>query len=154
MRHSFDVALAVKYGMDSAVILCQFEYWINKNREFNKNFREGRYWTYNTNKDLTKYFPYLTERQINYTINKLKKEELLITGNFNKNPMDRTIWYTLSDKAFAILQNCKMDIINLLNANDKNVNCIYKDIQNKNPELKEKNKQKRKDFEACYDTER
>lgn len=133
MRHSFEVALAVKYGIESSIVLCQLEYWITKNREFNKNFHEGRYWTYNSNKDLKKYFPYLTERQINYTINKLKKEELILTDNFNKNPLDRTIWYTLTDKAFAILQNCKMEITNLSNANDKIVKCYNKDIQNHYP---------------------
>ena len=154
MRHSFDVALAVKYGRDESLVLCQFEYWVKKNREFNKNFREGKYWTYNTNKELTKYFPYLTERQINYTIQKLKKEDLIITANFNRNPLDRTIWYTLTDKAYSILQNCKMEITNLSNANDKIVNCLNKDIQTQKPELKEKNKQKRKEFDACYDTER
>ena len=131
MRHSFDAALAVKYGLNESIILCQLEFWVRKNRENNKNFREGRYWTYNTNKELTKYFPYLTERQINYTIQKLKKDELIITGNFNKQPLDRTIWYTLTDKAFSILQNCEMQFTNLSNANDKIVKCYNnKDIQN------------------------
>ena len=121
VRHSFEIELAQTYGIEASIVLCQFEFWITKNKENNKNFREGKYWTYNTNKELAKFFPYMTERQINYTITKLKQENLIETGNFNKHPLDRTIWYTLTNKAFTILQNCKMHITNLSNANDKNV---------------------------------
>lgn len=158
VKHAFYVALAVKYGVNEAIILGQIEYWINKNKELKRNFREGRYWTYNTASRLKDEFPYLTERQINYTIQKLREKNLILTGSFNKNPLDRTTWYTLSDFGLSILQNCKMDLTNLSNANDKIVNCIYKDIQTNNqynkPELKEKNKQKRKENSFSYDEER
>lgn len=130
MRHSFDVSLAREYGIEGSILLCQIEFWIQKNKENHKNFRNGRYWTYNTMKELANFFPYLTERQINYTLTKLRKENLIEAANFNTKPLDRTIWYTLTDKGFTILQNCKMHFTNLSNAFDKNVKSINKDTNN------------------------
>ena len=54
MTHSFNVELAVKYGIEASLIIGQIDYWCRKNKEKNINFYEGRYWTFNSMKDMSK----------------------------------------------------------------------------------------------------
>ena len=108
MQHKFDVAIAKKYDITTALLLENFYFWIEKNRANKKNFHDGRYWTYNSFKALTELFPYLSERQLKYAIKKLIAENLLIQANYNENPYDRTSWYALTDLGYSIVQNCPM----------------------------------------------
>ena len=124
MIHSFDVDIAAKYGIECAILLNNIYYWCLKNEANGKHLHNGKYWVYNTKKAFSKLFPYMTERQIDYALTKLKKENLIMTGNFNYSKMNRTIWYTITDFAKCILQNCKMENTNLCIANDKIVGCI------------------------------
>ena len=124
MTHSFDVEIAVKYGIECAVLLSHINYWCLKNEANGKHLHNGKYWVYNSKKAFAKLFPYMSERQIDYTLTKLKKENLILTDNFNYSKMNRTIWYTVTDFAKCILQNCKMENTNLYNATNDNVNCI------------------------------
>lgn len=103
MIHSFDKDIATKYGMLEAVLLNYFYFWIEKNKANNINFYDGKYWTFNSLKALTKLFPYSSEKQIRVAINHLKTEDLVITGNYNKEGYDRTLWYALTDKAESLL---------------------------------------------------
>jgi len=65
-----------------------------------RNYHEGRYWTYSSYPELVKYFGNLWSIQsIRTMVNKCLKLGLLITGNFNKKKYDNTNWYTLSDLA-------------------------------------------------------
>ena len=124
MTHSFDVEIAVKYGIECAVLLSHINYWCLKNEANGKHLHNGKYWVYNSKKAFAKLFPYMSERQIDYALTKLKKENLILTDNFNYSKMNRTIWYTVTDFAKCILQNCKMENTNLYNATSDNVDCI------------------------------
>lgn len=95
--HYFDTELAAKYGMVEATILNHLQYWIQKNAENNKNYHEGRYWTFNSIQSFCKLFPYLTAKKIRNAIKKLENAKVLIKGNFNKVKYDRTTWYALTD---------------------------------------------------------
>lgn len=103
MQHSFDINVAQKYGIAEAIILNHFAFWISKNKANNQNYHDGRYWTYNSIKAFSKLFPYLTENQLRRTLEKLKSEGLIITGNYNDSPYDRKLWYALTDKAMELL---------------------------------------------------
>lgn len=95
--HYFDTELAAKYGMVEATILNHLKYWIQKNAENNKNYHEGRYWTFHSIQAFCKLFPYLTAKKIRNAIKKLENAKVLIKGNFNKVKYDRTTWYALTD---------------------------------------------------------
>lgn len=123
MMHQFDIEIAKKYGVHCAVLLNNFYFWIEKNKANNKHFYDGHYWTYNSTKAMAELFPYMSERQISYCVKKLIDKGLLITGNYNEQGRDRTLWYALTDKAIAILQNCQMDFTKLSNGTYKNVKC-------------------------------
>ena len=122
MQHSFDIAIAKKYGINCAVLLNNICFWIEKNRANEKNFHDGKYWTYNTKKAFSILLPYLTERQIDYALKKLIDEGLLISGNYNTVAYDRTLWYAITDFGYSILQNCEMETPNLQNG-------IYTSVQ-------------------------
>lgn len=109
MIHAFDVDIAAKYGVNCAILLNNFQFWIEKNRANGVNFHDGYYWTYNSAKALAELFPYMSTRQITSAIQKLKDEGLLITGNYNKSAYDRTLWYAITEKGESILQKCEPD---------------------------------------------
>lgn len=101
MTHSFNVDIAVKYGLNEAIILGNIHYWVTKNEANGTNLHEGRYWTYNSIAAFSKLFPYLTPKQIRGALDRLVKRGLILKGNFNKTSIDRTTWYALTDKGYA-----------------------------------------------------
>ncbi|WP_368270891.1 hypothetical protein [Enterocloster lavalensis] len=108
MIHSFDSAIAEEYGILEAILLNHIYYWIEKNRANEQNFHDGTYWTYNSTKAFSSLFSYASERQIKAALMKLRENGILITGNYNENPYDRTLWYALSEKGLCIVQNRTM----------------------------------------------
>lgn len=104
MNHSFNIGIAVKYGMLEAVLLEHLSFWIAKNKANGVNFQDGYYWTYNSTKALAELFPYVSKNTISRALHHLEKEGLLISGNYNKSAYDRTTWYALTEKGVLILQ--------------------------------------------------
>ena len=96
--HSFNKTIAKKCGILSAVIYNHIEFWIQKNEADEKHFYDGKYWTYFTLNGIQKIFDYVTVKQIRLAIDKLIKADLIETGNYNKTPYDRTLWYSLKTK--------------------------------------------------------
>lgn len=137
MYHNFDTAIAEKYGVHAAILLNNIYFWIEKNKASDRNFYDGYYWTYSSNKAFSELFPYMTRRQIEYALKRLIDEGLLITGNYNDKPYDRTLWYAITKFGYSILQNCEMEVTKLLNGSNKIVEpipyintYINKDINN------------------------
>ena len=117
MEHHFNCEIAEQYGIAEAIILNHFEYWIKKNKANDKNYFNGNYWTYNSVKAFKEIFPYLTEKKISSALAKLKNEGIIITGNFNENKYDRTLWYAITKKGYCILQNGEMENPKMENPN-------------------------------------
>ena len=137
MEHSFDIDIAKRYGVQAAVILKNIHFWIEKNKANEVNYYDGYYWTYNSKKAFAELFPYMTARQIDYALQKLIDDGLIITGNYNKVAYDRTLWYAITKKGYCILQNCEMESTKLSNGTPENVKPIpnittdKKQIENK-----------------------
>lgn len=115
MQHYFDVEIATKYGLYEAIILNNLWYWIKKNEANEKHFHDGKYWTYNSIKAFKKLFPYLSERQINYTLTNLINNKIIISGNYNQSSYDRTKWYAFTKMGVSIMQKCKMEYAKMSN---------------------------------------
>jgi len=117
LHYTFSVEHAEKYGLNEAIMLHNFIYWININRANNNNYINGRYWTYNSSKAFQKLFPFWTQKQIEYTLAKLLDANILIKDCFNQDKRDRTAWYTLSDNFFSecISEKKEMPTTNLGN---------------------------------------
>ena len=115
MNHSFDINIAEELGLNQAIIIQHIYYWHLRNEGNNKNFIDNKYWTYNSVSGFSKLFPYLSEKQIRYSLNVLKKDGYIITDNHNKVGYDRTLWYALTEKGLSlfvssICQNVQMDL--------------------------------------------
>ena len=110
MKHWFDVDIAKKLGINSAILLENLYFWVKKNEANKKHYHDGRYWTYNSVEAFTKLFPYFTYDSIRYALSKLEKDGYIVTGNYNTMPMDKTKWYALTEKTYSLLENSQMDL--------------------------------------------
>lgn len=124
MEHSFDINVAKKIGIVEAILLKHIYFWVQKNKANGADEVEGHYWTYATRKAFTEIFPYLSERQIKYALDKLERLGYILTANHNASKYDRTLWYTITESGFAILQNCQMEVTKLSNGSDEIVTPI------------------------------
>lgn len=106
MYHSFDVDIAVKYGVNEAILLNNIAFWVMKNEANEQNFFEGKYWTYNSAKAYSKLFPYMSARTIQRVLKHLVDEGLILVNKFSDDPMKRTNYYTLTDLAKSITTSC------------------------------------------------
>ena len=102
-RHYFDVHIAELYGINCAVILQNIWHWEQHHAANGKNFYEGRYWTYNSAAAFSALFPYLSKKQIEIALKKLRDNGILLVNNFNKQKWDRTLWYSVSEKGMELL---------------------------------------------------
>lgn len=105
-QHSFNLRVASKYGVNCAVILQNLFYWTEHNKENNKHFHDGYYWTYNSNQAFAKQFQYISPKQIRYALEKLKAEGLILASRYqedNIDSRDRTLWYAVTQKAIALM---------------------------------------------------
>jgi uncharacterized phage protein (TIGR02220 family) len=84
-------SLAVKIGLNEAVVLQQIHYWVQSS----SHQIEGRQWIYNTYKEWQKQLPFWSESTIIRTIRSLEDQGYLITGNWNHMKMDKTKWYAI-----------------------------------------------------------
>lgn len=110
LHHTFDADLAVELkSIDLAVLVHHFQFWIRFNVDTQVNLHDGRTWTFQTLKDISAHFPYWTPRQVEKLIIKLVAAGILIKGNYNKSPYDRTVWYAFKDEErFSIRRNRQM----------------------------------------------
>lgn len=112
--HSFDIYLAASIGIQEAILVNYFQYWISLNHRKKKNLIDGRTWMYETREGIADHFPYFTADQVRRLTDKLIDIGILIKGNFNKTSFDRTNWYAFSDESIFLnnsydWQNCQMD---------------------------------------------
>ena len=98
MNHSFNTDMAKKYGLLEAVLLENIAHWLDKNLANNANFKEGRYWTYNSSKGFAQQFDYASAHQIRRALDSLVEKKVLIRSAFNKAGFDKTSWYTFADE--------------------------------------------------------
>jgi hypothetical protein len=117
MNYSFNKEIAIKYGVDEAIVLNNITFWIEKNKANNKHFYDGKYWTYNSINAWCELFPFWTPKQIRRILLSLENKGLIERGNFNKASYDRTLWYSLTEN--SICPKGKMDLPKRENASDQ-----------------------------------
>lgn len=103
MNYNFNVEIATKIGVDEAIMLNNFVYWLAKNKANNKNFFDGNYWTFNSVRAYSELFPFWKESQIKRILKSLIEQNVLVVGNYNQNAYDRTNWYSLSNEYIHLI---------------------------------------------------
>lgn len=127
MIHSFDSEIAKEYGLVEAILLQNFAFWIAKNEANERNYYDGRYWTYNSVKAFQELFPYITTKQLRRALDHIIDEGLIITGNYNADRYNRTLWYALTEKGKCIFPIGQMDFTKKANGFAPEGKCINTD---------------------------
>lgn len=93
MQHHFDIEHATKYGVEEAIVINCFQFWIGHNMANGRHQHDGRTWTYNSVRALADLFPYWTPKQVRRIMESLENQAVLMTGNYNVKNYDKTTWY-------------------------------------------------------------
>ena len=94
--------ITAKLGMTCAVVLQYIAHWVEVNTHEDRNFEDGRYWTYNTQAQIADDLG-ISKYQVNRCLKKLVEEGYLLAQNLNRTKQDRMLWYALSDIAISVL---------------------------------------------------
>jgi len=130
MTYSFDTELAKKFGVNESIMLQNIVFWLLKNKANGSNYFDGKYWTYNSYKAFKELFEFWSESQIKRILQSLQEQGVIIKGNYNSNPYDKTNWYALSDKyGYLIGQNNLIDETKSSNQGDEIVSSLHTDIK-------------------------
>ena len=87
--------LAKSIGLNEAIVLQQIHYWLKQAEESKRNFYDGSHWVYNSIRAWRDQFPFWSVRTLRRIFDSLEAKQLLITGNYNKLPLDHTKWYRI-----------------------------------------------------------
>lgn len=98
MIYVFDGDVAKEYGVNEAIMIANLQFWIAKNKACEKHFYDNHWWTYNSKEAFTKLFPFWSVQTVKTILNHLKEKGVIITGNYNKNAYDKTLWYAFADE--------------------------------------------------------
>ena len=110
MHFVFDGDVAKVYGVNEAIMIANLQFWLLKNKANNNNYFDGHYWTYNSNKAFQELFPFWSSKTIRTTLDHLRDQNVIITGNYNQNTHDRTLWYAFADEDKWLGSNQQMDL--------------------------------------------
>lgn len=120
MTHEFKVALASIYGIEEAILIHNLHYWITENKANCRNFFDGRFWTFNSQRAYKDLFPYMSESKIKRAIANLIEKGIIMKGNHNENQYDRTNWYAFTDEGLALVQKYYMHWFKMTNGRVQN----------------------------------
>ncbi len=73
--------MAVKYGVEEAVLLQHLYFWIQKNAANQKHLHDGYYWTYNSARAFSVIFPFWSRQKIDRMIQSLREQGAILIGN-------------------------------------------------------------------------
>lgn len=98
MMHSFDASLAAKYGVEEAILIHAFQFWIRTNRNEGRNHYEHRTWSFNSYGGLAAEFPYWKEHQIRRIVASLVSQGVLRVAQIRKARGDMRNWYAFEEE--------------------------------------------------------
>lgn len=94
---SFNSRVAEIVGCTAAVVFENIAFWVLRNELNNRNFKDGKYWTYNSCRSFSEHFTCFSQKQIFNALNKLIEANLIVAENYNAIQSDRTKWYTIGE---------------------------------------------------------
>lgn len=96
--HSFCVEDAKLYGVECAILINHFRFWVNQNRACKRNFFDGRTWMFQSQAEIAAIYPYWSQDTVQRIIKKLIDFDVIVKGNYNKTAYDRTAWYAFKNE--------------------------------------------------------
>ncbi len=150
--HSFSPVLAKKLSVEHAVIYQNLEFWCRQNEIDNRNFHEGRYWTYNSATTFAKKFDYFSPSKIARLLRDLEDSGYIVSARLSNDKRDQTKWYSVVYETVESIQKIElkeeqcnvqpetMDSSNLNNGTFENEQCYNRtDIKLSNNEQQIRN---------------
>lgn len=121
------------------IFMANLATWIRTNAKKddpkNRNFHEGRFWSYNSIQEFVRYFGFWSTKNIRTIIANCIKLDLIATNSFNKKKYDNTLWYTLTDKGLEYYPCLRDFLSNMLADSGKGLadsgNAIPEDLNHK-----------------------
>ena len=83
--------IARALDINKAIILQQVQYWLKDS----EHERDGYRWVWNSYREWSEQFTWLTSRAIRHHIRELEKLGLLVSGEYNRDTRDKTKWYRI-----------------------------------------------------------
>ena len=99
--------LAVLIGDRQALLLQQLQYWLEINEKSNNqsNYRDGRWWTYNTYEAwIEQNFPFWSVRTLRRLMADLEERGLVLSQKFESSDWKQRKWYTIDYDAVDALE--------------------------------------------------
>lgn len=95
---SFKTEYAEEYGIEAAILIqgIQLGLALNRYKESHNHF--GKVWMYNSVAEWQRTYPFMSESTIKRALAKLKQLEIIEVMQLDKNPMNKTNWYTLTKR--------------------------------------------------------
>ena len=99
-HHSFNTAVAEDFGVEKAIILEHFVFWVRKNYANRKNiYKDGKAYTYNSAEAFAEIFTYFKARKIAELLRQMEADGLILSIQIHGT--DRKKSYTVSDKGWS-----------------------------------------------------
>lgn len=124
MEHYLNTSVADEYGVNAALFMQHLKFWTFNNLANKRNIHDGYCWTYNTLDALRKTFSYWSIKQLRTVIDHCVNSGLVIKGNYNQTPYDRTCWYALTHKSYHLYPEL---------AKKENIDELYRSINIHDP---------------------
>lgn len=142
--------LAKELGLNEAIVLQQIHFWLESNKKADINFIDGRYWTFNTMSDWHKNdFDYMSIATLRRTFKNLEDKGYLIAGNFNKNKMNTTKWYSIDyDALEELYKSLDGKRVNTSDIQDVDID---KEVEQEEVEAEELNEEDKKQAEDNFE---
>lgn len=97
--------ISKEYGLLEAILLNYIYKWVIRNRQLNVNYFNGFYWMFRGSRLIAEDIGGVSYKSIQRTLLKMQEHNLILIGNYNKNPKDTTKWYTLTTKGLHLIEN-------------------------------------------------
>jgi len=108
--HSFDTGVAKKLGLHCAILYNHIIYWLRINAAKGQGIVDGKVWMYESQQQMADFLEYISVDEVKKAIPKLIEAGLIIKDNHNKNPFDRTAWYTVANQDIIQKNSTKVPI--------------------------------------------
>jgi hypothetical protein len=95
---TFEAQDAAEFGIEAAILISYLRFWINQNKVNGRNFKNKRWWTYNTQRAIAQKFTFMSERKIRRVLKQLEAVGAIQIDSFNRVGFDRTRWYSLDKR--------------------------------------------------------
>lgn len=95
IRHYFDLDMAIKYGLECAIVYEFIKICCANNKQKEKYEYQNKVFTRISNNEMLENLPYLTKYKIRMAIKVLQNDNKILVKNLNYTLMDKTLWYAV-----------------------------------------------------------